>query len=255
MAHFHIYADESGKYETPNCEYTSMCGYLGHASEWNKFSEDWMNCRLRWAAPPIHMGKIYHADEHPEWLRLQNKWGIEWDELRERMLLEFAKIVARSNLVCIAAVVDAAYFRALPDSAFKRTNLGPIEMSFHRLVTMGIARTEVIDRHSSIGLVLDDDAASYARYYQYLLALKSMNPKVKERIASLCFVNDEAYPGVQAADMVSYDARSYMWAKKSNPDMEVPNRLKFLSNSNMHIPDFYGPKALDALNAGGGYGE
>lgn len=250
MAIFYIYADESGKHGAPRCEYTSMCGYVGHASEWNRFSDEWNNCRFRWEAPPIHMGKLYHPDEHAEWAQWKSKCGREWEALRETMLAEFAKIVARSSLVCVGAVVDAAYFRSLPESKFKRANGTPIEMSFHTLIKMGIEKVEVIDRHSPIGLVLDDDAASYARYYEYLLALKSRHPKIKERVSSLCFVDDEAYPGVQAADMVAYDARDYRVRKKSNPEIDTPERLKFLSISSMHIPKFVGPEALDALNAG-----
>jgi hypothetical protein len=160
MAHFHVYADESGKYETLKCDYTSICGYVGHNSEWGRFSNEWNNCRLRWQAPPIHMAKIYHPDEHPEWARLKNEWGGEWGGVRERMLLEFAKMVARSGVACVGAVVDAAYFRSLPDSPLKKANAGPVEMSFDRLVKMGIAKTEVIDKHTPIGLVLDDDEAS-----------------------------------------------------------------------------------------------
>jgi hypothetical protein len=79
--------------------------------------------------------------------------------------------------------------------------------------------------------------------------MKMRNPKIKERISSLCFVNDEAYSGVQAADMVAYDARAYMVGKKNDPNMNVPERLKFLSICSMHMPNLYGPEALDALNS------
>jgi hypothetical protein len=34
---FHVYADDSGKSESEKCDYTSLCGYIAHVSEWERF--------------------------------------------------------------------------------------------------------------------------------------------------------------------------------------------------------------------------
>src|SRR5208282_6567447 len=60
MAHFHIYGDDSGKLAKD--DYTSFCGYVGHISEWQRFSLEWNNCRLRWEVPPLHMARVMFPD-------------------------------------------------------------------------------------------------------------------------------------------------------------------------------------------------
>src|SRR5438445_957505 len=157
MAVFHIYADDSGKFETLKCEYTSLCGYIAHSSEWNRFQQEWNNCLFRWQVPPIHMRRIYYPEEDPDWKRVKDAWGASWEVKRDDMLGEFSGLVRVANMVCVGAVVDAAHYRSLPDSPLKREYQDSLSLAFHQLVMRGMEKTEVIDSHSTIGIVIDDD--------------------------------------------------------------------------------------------------
>jgi len=64
-------------------------------------------------------------------------------------------------------------------------------LALHKLVTQGIEKTEVVDKHSPISLVLDDDPEYSMMCYGLLQAMKRDVPKVKERIHGIAFVNDE----------------------------------------------------------------
>jgi uncharacterized protein DUF3800 len=253
VAAFHIYVDESGKFKNPKDDYTAVCAYVAHISEWTLFSSYWENCRFRWQVPPIHLRKINRADEHPEWLKVKQRLGAaaaSWEEVRDQMLDEFATIVAHSSIVCCGAVVDANYYRSLPPSKFKEGTQSSLFLAFHQVVMRAIEAVETVNSRSTIGLVLDNDEESAGPCFQQLNVLKATFAKVRERISSICFVNDNDYPGVQAADFLAYKAREFMVDRKQDPDCEPSILLKKLCGLNQL--KLYTPTVLDALQAGKG---
>lgn len=247
MAVFKIYADDSGKFDNLKCDYTSLCGYVGHASEWARFSLEWDNCRFRWGVPPVHMSPIMHPERDTEWLRIKDDWGKDWEARRDLMLGDFAATVRSAQIVCIGAVVDAAYFRSLPDSQFKQGAKDSLFLAFHDLVMRGIEKTEIVDPYSSISLVIDDDRSSAMRCYEMLDMLKQTFPKVRERIHGICFVNDKSYPGIQAADMIAYESRRLMVERIKDPNVVPSELFSSLTLLLIHQPKLYTPAVLDIL--------
>src|SRR5215472_923291 len=173
MAVFKIFADDSGKFETKNCEYTSLCGYVGHTAEWERFSIEWNNCRLRWQVPPIHMRRIRYPEEDPEWKAIKDKWGSMWEDKKKDMLEEFSCLVRNASIVCVGAVVDARHYRSLPAAPLKEHYKDSLSLAFHQLVMRGIEKTEAVDSHASIGIVIDDDRDSSLRCHEMLAVLKT----------------------------------------------------------------------------------
>jgi hypothetical protein len=47
MAVFRVYLDVSGKFRNEKCDYASLCGYVGHVPEWERFSLEWNNALFR----------------------------------------------------------------------------------------------------------------------------------------------------------------------------------------------------------------
>ena len=248
MGVYRIYMDESGKFENQNCEYISMCGYVGHSSEWERIELEWNNCLFRWQVPPIHMAKIMHPEDDREWKKIKQDWGRSWEVKRDHMLLEFANLMQRSNAACVGAVVDAAHFRSLPDSPLKKSYETPLKFAFHEVVMRGIEKTEVIDRYSPISLVIDDDRDTAHNCHFLLNALKIGFPKVRERISGICFVNDRFYPGVQAADMIAYESRRYMVNKIADPLSDEAKLWASLTFYASHQPKLYNAEILDTLS-------
>jgi hypothetical protein len=184
------------------------------------------------------------------WKKVKQDWGTSWDEKRDLMLRDFAETVRGSDIVCVGAVVDAKHFRSLADRdpLFKKAHRDPIHMAFHTFVMRGLDRTEIIDKHSPVGVVVDDDHEFSMNCYEQLETLKATFPRVKDRVHAISFVNDDSYPGIQAADMIAYETRRIMVERITKPDAtsDLYDDLTFLRT---HQPHFYTPSVLDDLAA------
>ncbi|SRR5713101_5068726 len=244
MGVFHIYADASGK--VAKSDYTSFCGYVGHVSEWYRLTSEWETCRFKWQVPPIHMSPIMYPERDAEWLKVRTEWGKQWEPKRDAMLEDFAGIIRRANVVCVGAVVDATHFNKIADADpdFKKLFQDTMYLALHTVVTKGIEKTEVVDKHSPITLVLDDDPEYSIMCYRLVQALKRDKPKVKERIHGVAFVNDQSFPGVQAADVVAYEARRLMVE-----DAPASKLLESLTLGLTHQPLQFTPSYLDQMQA------
>lgn len=221
------------------------------------FAEVWNNCRFKWQVPPIHMSRIMFPDSKEDsWKKVKQEWGTSWEKKRDFMLRELSDIVRDSAIVCVGAVVDAKHFRPLADRnpLFKKAHRDPIHMAFHTFVMRGIDRTEAIDTRSTIGFVVDNDKEFAMQCYEQLENMKELavhDPnfaRIKERVHAISFVDDSSYPGVQAADMIAYEARRTMVERISNPDYtsELYDNLTFLRT---HQPHYYTPEVLHELAA------
>jgi len=246
---FYIYGDDSGKFKNQGDDYTSLCGYVGHISEWARFGLEWNNCRTRWQVPPIHMREIMFGKRR--WQEVRARWGTEWEAKRRDMLIDFASIVKDSSLACVGAVVDAAHYRGLPQSEFKEGMPDSVHLAFHMLVMRGIEKTEITDNCSPVGIVIDDDKDSYQFCYQVLDALKDKFEKVR-RVKSISFANDDFFPGLQASDMIAYEARKLMQnsqGKQPESVEGIPELYSLLTFFGIHQPKRYTPEVLDRLNS------
>jgi hypothetical protein len=188
---------------------------------------------MRWQVPPIHLRRINRPDEDAEWKKIRDEWGKDWEEKRDAMLADFAHVVFTAQVVCVGAVVDAAHYRTLGDSSFKRAYKDSVALAFHQLVMRGI-----------------DDRDSSLRCHEILNVLKSAFPKVRDRVSGICYVNDKAYPGVQAADMIAYESRKLMVEKKKDPNTEPSELFRSLTFALIHQPKLYTSDVLDRLHAG-----
>jgi hypothetical protein len=249
MAVFHIYGDASGKLS--NSAYTSFCGYVAHVSEWAHVTPEWENCRFKWQVPPLHMSAITHPDEDAGWGRIKTQWGNQWEDKKNAMLEDFAGIIKGADIVCVGAVVDAAHFKklAFTDTDFAKLFKDTMYLALHKLVTQGIEKTEVVDKHSLISLVLDDDPEYSMMCYGLLQTMKRVDPKVKERVRGIAFVNDASFPGVQAADMIAYESRRLMVDEMKDPKTQPSELLKSLTLGLTHQPLHFTPKILDEMQA------
>jgi hypothetical protein len=264
MAIFHMYGDESGKGH--QSDYTSFCGYVGHTSVWQGFSELWHRLQMKWQVPAIHMGRIMNPDKKDDaWKKIKTDWGVTWERKRDLMLAEFSQLIRNSPIVSIGAIVDSAHFRKVADANedFKKLYRDPIFMALHTFIFRGIDATEVIDKSSPIGIVIDEDEEWSARLYEHFINLrKNLDDQImgthsetekesiarfRKRIHAVSFVNDVSYPGVQAADMISYEARKIMVARMTDPEAtsELYDDLTFLRSNQ---PKFYRPEVIDSLS-------
>jgi hypothetical protein len=258
---FRIYGDESGKLN-PTIQRTSFCGYVADGPIWEAFSANWTACRFKWGLPPIHMARITCPEtKDDEWKALKENWGEKkWNQVIPSILEELGEVIRESRIVGIGAVVDAERFRELAekDKLFKKAYKDPIHMAFHFFITRAMDAIDVVDKLSPVGVVIDNDKAFAMACYKQLESLKHLaeypNPfqsrfiSIKQRVQSVCFVNDASFPGIQASDMLSYEARRIAVERITNPDAtsDLYSDLTFYS---MRQPGFYNADILDHLQA------
>jgi hypothetical protein len=107
----------------------------------------------------------------------------------------------------------------------------------------------MVDKCSSIAVVIDDDRESSLSCYQMLHTLKQTYPKVRERVSLIAFGNDIRYPGIQASDILAYEARKFMVERKKDPNFQPSEMLQTITLLGIHQPLFYNPRILDLLNS------
>ena len=249
MAFFRVTADESGKLRDPKCEYASFCGYFGMAVEWERFEYEWLTVQSKWNVPPIHMAKIFHPNNDDKWSKVKDRWGKHWEYARDAMLKDFSSVVLNSRIAAVGAVVDAAHFRKMPDSNYKKEARDPLFLSLQLLISESIDRAETImSSPAPISLVIDDDQQYAMLCYEWINILRLTLPKVKERISGICFVKDDFYQGVQAADMIAYEARKQMVKHKTDPNGEPSDLLRNLTHNFINNIKYVDASVLDELN-------
>ena len=253
MATFHIYVDESGKLAMPQTDWTCLCGYVGHVTEWNRVSQEWANCRMKWQVPPIHMARIMNpTKKNDSWKTVYDSWGSNWDSKRDAMLDDFADIIRFSSVACIGAIVDAnAYRKVKADPTCILTPDDSNVYAFHNVIMRGIEKIEVVDRFSPVSIVVDDDPQNISNYYQLLQNLRehpdARFTKVKERIQGICFCEDSHYPGLQAADMVAYESRKCIRESAKDAKVEPSLLLAKLTFGGMHVPQVWSADAIHTV--------
>jgi hypothetical protein len=210
MAHVHMFCDESGKVH--NSDYISFCAFLGNNEQWTKLLPAWKALRIALHVPPIHVSAILHPTENNGWLEVKNRWGSDWDHKSEEMLDDFASIIEGAKVVSVGAVVDARSFRgmSLPLLKAELQEEDPHYFAFEVTVLTSLEKVTWGGSEDVLGLQVDDDEEKAILCYQLLRSLKSHSAKARERIGGICFVSDALYPGIQAADMLSHEARRLM---------------------------------------------
>lgn len=246
MAHFYIYADESGKLATSDI--VSFCGYVAHASEVERTSLEWNNCCLKWGVPPIHMRYIADPsrDKSGEWQKIKDTWGALWESRRNEMLNDLGKVILGSNMVTVGASVDAKHFReVMPDSEWKRRMRDPAFLAFYHLLQDALDKIDRINKILTVGIILDDDPEHANDYYNLLDDLKGTFPRIRERISAITFGNDVAYPALQMADMIAFESRKSLVQRLQDPNTRPSNLYIALTHKFMHQPKLWTAEFLD----------
>lgn len=245
MAHFYIYGDESGKLE--QSQITSFCGYVGHATEFERVMMEWNNCRFTWGIPPIHTRLIMDPgrDKSGEWGRIRTDWGNLWEDKRDEMLNDFSLILLRSHLAATGAVVDAEHFRFMPTSPWKAAMKNPIYISLYTLLMESLDKIDRISTSLPVSIVIDDDPQTAIGCYGLLTELRKQFPRVRERLTAVTFGDDKQYPALQMADMIAYHSRSFMVERITKKDAVPSLVYTAITKRGIHQPKFWSAEALD----------
>ena len=246
MAWFYVYVDDSGKEENLKDRFISLCGYLVSPSNLQKFSTRWNEALQKYGVPPIHLRSIRHPERDEEWAEVKQRWGDQWEIRSAQMLQDFALLVEEENIYAVGAVVDCDHYRSLADSLFKRS-FTALSFAFKDVIFGSLKKIETVDPSPTVSFVFDDDRQYGPYLYELMSSLKQSSPKVKERVISVCFSNDQHFPPLQAADMLAGGYREFIEALTVDPAPAPSEVLLRLTKRGYHHPNLYDSKRLDLM--------
>ena len=169
------------------------------------------------------------------------------------MLDTFASIVEDAGIICVGIVVDAeGYRKALVDPECHLEQQDANVFSFHTIIMRGIERIDMIDKHSPIAIIVDDDPQNVTAYYDLLHGLRKHPDErfeaVNRRINAISFCRDDDYPGLQASDMVAYLVRKYARERFTLGTAVAPPSLLYkLTHAGLHAPYFFDGQKITEL--------
>jgi hypothetical protein len=246
----YLYCDESGK--AHNSPIVSLCGYILDMADIYRLNVAWHGRRERAGVPPIHMREIYRPDEHPKWLQVKREWGSKWSVKRDELLVDLAQLICDFTphfTQATGVMVDADYFLsgACP-KLNKKVGGDPIYLAFRKTVLPCIERAERATKDVGLGVVVDDDYDTAPVFHAWVNTLKHDNREPLGRsIKSLCFVDDERFPLIQAADMLAYAARQQLIPPKPGDPILPPEIYEKLTRDRVYAPKFLDAAELDKL--------
>jgi hypothetical protein len=198
MAILNAYFDESGKHK--DHPVVAFCGVVASPDKVQRFDVAWKQLLTIYGLKSLHMKDASDANKH-----LSDKLPIQTLTQRIDALKPFADCINGLDLGIIEAL-DVNGFNAL--SPIARARIGnpddPYYMSFARGI---LELAEKVSSEDRISLICDEDPETARTCYAHYEAVKVADDKVKEKILSLTFADDEHFPCLQAADMVAYLAR------------------------------------------------
>lgn len=218
---------------------------------------EWNNCRFGWGVPPIHMRCVMEPerDTTGEWTRVRREWGSAWEEKRAEMLKQLATVLLGSNVACVGAVADAAHFRKMPDSKWKKSMQNPLFLCFHSLLMDSLDKIDTISTSLPVSIIVDDDPQYAMKCYEAVNSMKSQLSKMRERLVAVTFGDDRQYPGLQMADMIAFEARTLMVKRLTEPKAEPSALYIALTKKCIHQPKFWNAECLDRLAQSGAVAE
>ena len=221
--------------------------------EWERFEKVWNTCRLKWRVPPLHMGRVMNPPLKDDgWKLIFEAWGEEWEAKRNAMLTDFADIVMNSGMVGLGRVLDTRKYRELQQANRLPGTSDPNVFVFQSLVMRSIERVKEVVPNATVTLIVDDDPENAWGYYNLLSSLKRhADPQfaeVKDQIDAISFGDDRFFPGLQAADLLSYVSRDYMVAKLTNCEPKWPRDIYTrLTQRGINQPELYDAEFLERL--------
>jgi hypothetical protein len=140
--------------------------------------------------------------------------------------MPFAELIRQHFEFGVGVAFDVLAFKGLPSHAQSLlgndTHYAAFERSVHELVR------HVAGPGAYASMVLDDEEKYSKECYDLLTKMKLAYPDVREKLVSIAFADDKAYPALQAADMLSSLTRLESQRRFFGTDYEYVALYNFL---------------------------
>jgi Protein of unknown function (DUF3800) len=185
--------DESGKFRDHSM--VSLSGVAGLSEDFSAFNDDWRRELYRAGLKTLTMKETLRVD-----LPLSKKRPAKGIKNRIDDLLPFVKCIRTHLKLVICMAVDVEAFKALPSDAQRDLGNNPHYVAFTRIL---LEILEPIKKEDALSIICDDEEETALPMYKLYRKVKLAWKDAKERLAALCFADDQVFVQLQAADMVA----------------------------------------------------
>jgi hypothetical protein len=242
MALMTAYFDESGKHlDHP---VVTFCGVAGHQLNIERFNGAWRSLLDSYDMKSLHMK---HVSDWRE--RVSSKVPIQSCENRIEVLKPFGACIADNLEIGLIQAWDVEGFKAITAAARMRIGnaLDPYYTALIRAALEIAARAPESD---DVEIVCDKDEQTQATALAHFEGIKNADDRVRDRIKSLRFADDENEPALQAADFVAFlarrEARNRFFGETNAYDELYGHLLEIRGRSQMKWFAMYADKAVAA---------
>jgi hypothetical protein len=235
VAHFYAYCDESGKDHSHDM--VVFNALVSGFNKWEDFSRRWMELLRQYRIDAFHAKEAF---------RYSQPYGIMKpgsEEERARDILPFVRAIVEGIELGVIGAIDVRAYK-LPTLHKIRLNISDDPHYFAFFVVLSkILRFHRVPKDSSLGLVSDDDEAKAMAVYKFLLRMKKANQEVKKRVPTICFMDDEQSPQLQAVDLFTYLCRlrgEQQFLGKKNPYVSLSDAFDPPAVTNRETMDIEG---------------
>jgi hypothetical protein len=195
MAILNSFFDESGKFK--DHKVVSFCGVCAAPSRLKTFEEEWNVILRRTGLASLTMKRAleYHR-------RLSPSIPKQTPAERIEVLKQFSSCIRNHLELGVAIAIDVPGYAALSPNA--RRSIGnskdPHYFSFMRALTQ---TAEYAQGDDKVSFICDDGEETALNCYKFYRIIRKLEPEWKKRLVALSFADDEHFPALQAADMLS----------------------------------------------------
>ena len=217
----HVYCDESGKQRTDAV--VCFAALLMKAKALEGFEERWKSLLRQYELPELHMVDVSRLSRD---VGSKFKKGQTADE-RLELLKPFADCIADEMETGLINICDSQGFALIPEK--QRKALAGLKDPYHLEFLRGMEALAQYAPNDDLSIICDDDQETAWESYCIYRKLRGIRSAVKDKVKSISFADSIAFPGLQAADMLSYLSRKqgeFEWYGKS---FELQSLLAYIT--------------------------
>ena len=192
----HVCIDERGKFA--DSQFIALAAWISDVHRWTAFSMRWTECLDKHELQSLHT---------TDFMRPFPYQGTDYDEDRKKSILqELLGIVHDFTASAFVVALDCAAYRGLKSHQRQRLLNDPRMFAFSQSMWGLMETLDAAGWKDPVSLIIDDDEEYAIQFYKLLKRVRLSGESLRSRISAICFVDDEAYEPVQAADLLAWVA-------------------------------------------------
>jgi hypothetical protein len=199
MGILHSFFDESGKFQ--DHEVVASCGFGASESQLRDFDKQWDNQLRRIGMDALHWVKARRNGK-----TLGSNIGPQTLKERINELKPFADCINDYLGIGISCVFEVTGYTSFAQES--KQLLGGVDNPFYiQFLRTVLLLAEYAKPDENVAMTCDEDEETAWNSYRLYRRVKELDPRAGKRLKAITFADDENFPALQAADMLSFLCR------------------------------------------------